>query len=68
MLTTIAFTGAAFLLALFGLLCVMTADAIRSYRANRKAEAASLSKRQHEAAVAQFANILREALLQRGKK
>jgi len=67
-MTGIVITASAVLLVLFGLLCIVTADAIRAYRANRKTEAASLSKRQHEAAVAQFANILREALLQRGKK
>lgn len=69
-MTTIAFITAASLLALFALLSIKTADALRSYRANRKSEAASLSKRQHEIAVAAFANVLREAqaIAARGKK
>lgn len=59
--------GAIFL-ALFAILSIKTWDVWCTSRANRKSEAASLSKRQHDAALAQFANILREAALMRGKK
>lgn len=67
-MTTIAFIFACVGIVLFGLLCISTADMIRTYRSNRKSEAAALSKRQHDQAVAQFAAIFREAMLLRGKK
>lgn len=66
-MTTIAFIAAASLLVAFGLLCIATANAFHSYRARRKTEAAALSKRQHDATVAIFENILREAALRRFK-
>lgn len=50
------------------LLAIKTADVVRTYRANRKSEAAALSKRQHDQAVAQFAAIFREAILLGRKK
>ena len=68
MIDTVAVLFVGSLLVLFGLLCIATADMIRTYCANRKSEAAALSKRQHDQAVAQFAAIFREAILLRGKK
>lgn len=50
------------------ILSVVTADVIRRSRANRKSEASALSKRQHDAAVAVFAAVLREAVLLGRKK
>lgn len=67
-MSTVAFIAAASLLVLFGLLCICTANAVNTYRANRKTEAAALSKRQHDQAVAQFAAIFREAILLGRKK
>lgn len=57
-------------LSLFAILSIKTWDVWCTSRANRKSEAASLSKRQHEIAVAAFANVLREAqaIAARGKK
>jgi len=68
MIDTVAVLFVGSLLALFGWLCIATADAFRTYRANRKSEAAALSKRQHDQAVAQFAAIFREAILLGRKK
>lgn len=67
-MSTVAFIAAASLIVLFGLLCIKTADAINIYRAHRKSEAASLTKRQHEAMVATVSNIVREAILLGRKK
>jgi len=67
-MTTIAFMFACVGIVLFGLLCIATADAIRTYQAHRKSEAASLSKRDRDALVSAQAQILREALFMLGRK
>ena len=68
MIDTVAVLFVASLLALFGWLCIATADMFRTYRANRKSEAAALSKRDRDALVSAQAQILREALFMLGRK
>ena len=67
-MTTIAFIFACVGIVLFGLLCISTADMIRTYRANRKSEAAALSKRQHDALIAVVVAAVNAGLLKVGKK
>jgi hypothetical protein len=55
-------------LLIIALLAIKTADALRTYRANRKSEAAALTKRDRDALVSAQAQILREALFMLGRK
>ena len=66
-MTTIAFIFACVGIVLFGLLCIATADMVRTYSANRKRDKFDQHKRDHDYIVKAFSNILREAAL-RGKK
>lgn len=64
---TAFFMFACVLAVLFALLSIKTADAVRTYFANRKRDKFDQHKRDHDYIVKAFSNILREAAL-RGKK
>jgi len=67
-MNTLAFIASGCALVAFGWLCVATANAVYTYRANRKSEAAALTKRQHDAVVAKFLTAFNEAAILFGRK
>ena len=66
-MTGLVVIASAVLLILFGLLCIATADMVRTYLVNRKRDAFDQHKRDHDYIVKAFSNILREAAL-KGRK